>query len=273
MADALDTLLEAMAGLLEQQAETPNVRPAGEGNFRCQRCEGCSDCRFCSDCTDCVECTYCDGCVACSGCTQSKHCRDCERISHSQLSRACDDCSYVTLCVGCEQCVHCFGCVALSGGEFCILNEKVGRKEYQARIAEIRIALERRLSTGWRPSWLGDDDGAAIDDAPLGADDRGEPEDDAVEVERGDAPISRPEEITVRRPAPMAEPVAPAVLAPPVPTPAPVLATPAPVEAPPEAPRGPSVLRGRPPRPGEATPSTPAASSSIVAARRPPRRP
>ncbi len=268
MADALDTLLEAMARLLEQQAETPSVRPAGEGNFRCQRCEGCSDCRFCSDCTDCVECTYCDGCVACSGCTQSKHCRDCERISHSQLSRACDDCSYVTLCVGCEQCVHCFGCVALSGGEFCILNEKVGRKEYQARIAEIRVALERRLSTGWRPSWLGDDDGdgdadGAIDE-PVAEDDAGEPEDDAVEVERADAPIPRPDEITVPRPAPPV--LAPPVLAPPV-------VEPAPIDSPPEAPRGPSVLRGRPPRPGETAPSTPASSGSIVAARRPPRRP
>jgi len=48
--------------------------------------------------------------------------------------------------------------VGLSGGEFCILNEKLDRKDYQAKLAELRVALERRLAAGWRPGWLRDDD-------------------------------------------------------------------------------------------------------------------
>ncbi len=250
MADALDTLLTEMTRLLEEQADAPTPRGPGEGNFRCQRCEGCNDCRFCTDCTDCIDCTYCDACVACSGCTQSKLCRDCERTSHSQLSRACDDCSYLTLCVGCEQCVHCFGCVALSGAEFCILNEKLSRKEYQTRIAELRVALERRLVAGWRPSWLGDEDegiGVAAPAPELGVLDRelmpavAEPFTDGT-AERSAVPTQQLEDVTV--PLRGVSPEAPA------------------------ASGAPSVTRGaRPPR-AEAA----ALRSSVLAARRPVRR-
>lgn len=240
--DALDALLEGMARLLEQQAEAPTPRAAGEGNFRCQRCEGCNDCRFCSDCVDCLECTYVEGCVACSNCTQSKWCRDCERISHSQLSRACDDSSYITLCVGCESCVHCFACVAMSGGEFCILNEKVSRKEYQARIAELRVVLERRLAAGWRPGWLGDDG-----EEPVAAPAIADAGDVLASPSSPVEPVAAVEDITVRRVAPERDAVVADATA---------------------RPGAPSVTRGaRPVRAGE----SPASRSSVVAARRPPR--
>jgi hypothetical protein len=161
VADALDEVLAAMQRLLDVPEPEAPERPVDEGNFRCVRCTGCNDCRFCVDCRDCSECTYCESSVACTGCTQSRGCRDCERTSHSQASRACDGCSYVTLCVGCEDCVHCFGCVGLSGAEFCILNEKHSRKDYQARIGELRAQLERRIAQGWLPPWLEDEPAAA----------------------------------------------------------------------------------------------------------------
>lgn len=261
--DPLDELLDAMARLLEEQDDSPPVRPAGEGNFRCQRCEGCDACRFCSDCLDCVECTYCDGCVACSGCTQSRNCRDCQSVSHSQLSRACDDSSYLTLCIGCEQCVHCFACVAMQSAEFCILNEKLSRKDYNARIAELRVALERRLATGWRPGWLRDED-----------------EDEIVAIATDDelAALESPRVVPAIAPPVIAPPViAPPVIAPPVIAP-PVTAPPLrateraqsiePVRVVVDPPTGPSVMRARPPRADAGA----VAKASVTSARRPPRR-
>jgi hypothetical protein len=255
--DPLDDLLDAMARLLDEQAAAAPVRPGGGDNFRCQRCEGCEACRFCSDCTDCVECTYCDGCVACTGCTQSRSCRDCNKVSHSQLSRACDDSAYLTLCIGCEQSVHCFACVALQGGEFCILNEKLSRKDYNARVAELRIALERRLATGWRPTWLRDDeddDDGDADDA-LGA----EVDDDLVlpDAPRVVMPSGRgdPPRIETTR-------VAEASRAADVPRSAEASRAAEPQSSA-------SVVRARPPRPVEAAPPM---RSSVTSARRPVRR-
>jgi hypothetical protein len=163
MMDALDDVLDEIQQLLDAQKQVEERRREGEGNFRCVRCNGCNECRFCVDCTDCDDCTYCESCTACTGCTQSKACRDCQRTSHSFASRACDACSYVTLCVGCEECVHCFACVGLAGAEFCILNEKLSRKDYQARVAELKGALERRLADGWLPPWLQDEPEPAPD--------------------------------------------------------------------------------------------------------------
>jgi len=160
--DALDELLADLQDLVEAQSSAPAPARADEGNFRCVRCEGCVDCRFCMECRDCDECTYCEGCENCRGCTQCKLCRDCDRTSHSLLSRACDGCSYVTLSVGCEECVHCFACVGLSGAEFCVLNERYSRRDYQAKLAELKAALEPRLAEGWRPAWWRDED----DDVP-----------------------------------------------------------------------------------------------------------
>ena len=192
-------------------------------------------CRLCTTASKAPRCIN-----ACSNCTQSKWCRDCQRISHSQLSRACDDSSYITLCVGCESCVHCFACVAMQGGEFCILNEKVGRKEYQTRVAELRALLERRLAERWRPEWLRDEEEPV--EAPI-----------EVEAPRIVEPVREPvrvepprEEITVKRAAPVREPgtVEPTTRA-----------------------GGPSVTRGT--RPSRGT--EPSVRSSVVAARRPPR--
>jgi hypothetical protein len=164
--DALDELLADLEALLDAQTAAPAPTRVDEGNFRCVRCEGCCDCRFCVDCRDCEECTYCESCVACRACTQCRGCRDCERTSHSALSRACDGCSYVVLSVGCDECVHCFGCVGLANAEFCVLNEQYNRRDYQAKVAELRAILDARLSTGWRPAFLLDEAEREAGDAP-----------------------------------------------------------------------------------------------------------
>jgi hypothetical protein len=274
VADALDEVLAAMQGLLDTPEQAPEARREDEGNFRCVGCVGCNDCRFCVDSRDCNDCTYCESCVGCTGCTQSRGCRDCERSSHSHASRACDDCSYVTLCVGCAECVHCFGCVGLSGAEFCILNEKLARKDYQARIGELRTLLERRMSQGWLPPWLGDEPEPARIDELAGFDDldgigSALPRDPVHAGLVEHEPIAAPQPALVTQPPVAREPVLATQ---------PVLAAPellAPLERPPATPPSRSLVRAvRPARAAEPElPSEPAVAAerntSVLVGRRP----
>lgn len=265
--DPLDELLEDLQSLLDAQESAPAERRPDEGNFRCVRCEGCSNCRFCVECRDCDECTYCESSVGCRGCTQCRACADCERTSHSMLSRACDDCSYVVLSVGCESCVHCFACVGLANAEFCVLNEQYSRRDYQARLAELRPVLDARMSKGWRPTFLRDDE-----DEPAAEHDS-EREPDAPtwgrRVEEAASPRASTHERASTGPAPAEERVH---------EPGRSLATgrppPAPAEdtAVHEKSGGPSVTRAGRPAPPAGTPPEPAATpASVLTGRRPPR--
>lgn len=264
--DALDELLADLEALLDAQTAAPAPARADEGNFRCVRCEGCCDCRFCVECRDCEECTYCESCIACRACTQCRGCRDCERTSHSALSRACDGCSYVVLSVGCEECVHCFGCVGLAKAEFCVLNEQHNRRDYQAKVAELRAILDARLSKGWRPAFLLDEAEREDEPAPEPAAPPREPDapTGGRRIEEAASPRASSSDegraLTAGRPPRVDQ----------------TRAVPAdPSARPPESDRtGPSVTRaGRPPaaRPG-ATPTTPAQGpASVLTGRRPPR--
>ena len=265
--DALDEMLAEIQQLLDAQHQVEERRREGENNFRCVRCTGCNDCRFCVDCRDCDDCTYCESCTACIGCTQSKACRDCNRTSHSFASRACDGCSYVTLCVGCEDCVHCFGCVGISGAEFCILNEKLSRKDYQAKVAELRAALDRRMAGGWLPPWL-EDEPPPLDEL-AGFDDL-----DGIEPPLPRDPLAHAERIAELTPPPTI--ATPPIAAPPAIEPTPPPPVPPPVdEGRAHTPR--SVVRaGRPTRPAEqppepAEPTRSEPRSRVLVARRPPR--
>ena len=136
----------------------------GTGNFRCEHCVACNDCRFCTECDNCRECTYCYGCRDCLALTQCRQCEACEHLSHSDLCAECSNGSYLTLCLDCEGCVQCFGCVGLAGEEFCVLNEKLARKEYFARVKALRAELDAWVRGGWRPPWVATD---AIESPPL----------------------------------------------------------------------------------------------------------
>jgi len=263
--DALDELLADLQSLLDSQESPPAAARPEEGNFRCVRCEGCSNCRFCVECRDCDECTYCESSSGCRACTQCRACLDCERTSHSMLSRACDDCSYVVLSVDCESCVHCFACVGLANAEFCVLNEQYSRRDYQAKLAELRPILDARVGKGWRPAWFADGSEAPADE-PAAVHDAREP----------DAPTwgRRREEAA----SPRASGQEPAPASPERADPGRALTTgrppPAPAEdtAAHERSGGPSVTRaGRPATPSAAPPEPATTPASVLTGRRPPR--
>lgn len=188
--DELEQTLRAFGELMDEYMSAPVSEAEGKGNFRCERCVACDDCRFCTECDNCRECTYCYGCRDCLGLTQCRQCEACERLSHSEICAESIGGSYLTLCLDCEECVQCFGCVGLSGEEFCILNEKLSRKEYFARVKDLRRQLELRTRAGWLPPWL--------DEPPARAEgvERVEP---LAAVTRGDDP-AEPRATEDRRP-------------------------------------------------------------------------
>ncbi|MEM6990375.1 MAG: hypothetical protein AAF721_07760 [Myxococcota bacterium] len=202
MSDSLDETLQAFEELMEVQASEPATPAEGEHNFRCEHCVACSNCRFCTECDNCRDCTYCYGCRDSLSLTQSRSCDACEKLSHSDLCADCVSGSYLTLCVDCEDCVQCFGCVGLVGEEFCILNEKLPRKEYFARVKELRAELDLRVRQGWSPPWREVDQ----EEVP------------AVEAE----PAAPAEEVLApEEPAPIVAVPAPPVVEPPAPRPPP----------------------------------------------------
>jgi hypothetical protein len=235
MAGALETLLARLARLRDDWRDQSRPRPGGGENFRCVACEGCSGCRFCSECDGCDECNYCELCIECSSCTQCRACAGCHQTSHSSYSADCSECSYTTLCIDCDRCVQCFACVGLQDEEFCFLNERLPRKEFFAKVAELRAELDARAAQGWLPDWV---------------------------VREGDpAPTiaAAPEPVAVPR-APVVAKIEPAVV-----RGVPVAATAHSITRA----RRPDDERPRPPAGAEATPARP--SATVRAARRPER--
>ena len=150
----LDGLLEALERLVDEAQEALDDDP-GEGNIQCEGCRACYNCRFCELCDSCEDCTYCEGCVDCLSCTQSKRCVSCERSAYLEDCRECEGSRYLVLCVNCKDCTHCLGCAGLEGAEYCVLNEKVGKKRFNQILKQVRAELERRAAAGWRPELIG----------------------------------------------------------------------------------------------------------------------
>ncbi len=156
MSEGLQAILDAFARLVKEHdagEATDDDEGSAATNFRCVDCVRCTNCRFCTQCEDCENCNYCDACHGCSGCTQCRACEACAECSHSTHSAHCERCSYVTLCYDCEGCVHCFACVGLEGEEFCVLNEKLSRREYFAKVARLKAELDVLATEGWCPPW------------------------------------------------------------------------------------------------------------------------
>lgn len=160
MSSDLEDILAAFTRLVEEHEETREGAPEGEDpeNFRCTDCVDCVACRFCTSCERCSNCTYCDACGDCADCTQSRECTACAECSHSSVSAYCEKSSYLTLCLDCDACVQCFACVGLSGAEFHILNQPYKRSAYFKKVAELRKLLDVKLTEGWMPPWVEEDE-------------------------------------------------------------------------------------------------------------------
>ena len=109
--------------------------------FQSSGCVRCSDCRFCEACSDCYDCNYASRSVSCAGCTEISDSERCSESSHLERCFDCHHSNYLTDCRGCSECNYCFGCVGLLRTEFAILNVVYKRKEWFAKVKELRKIL------------------------------------------------------------------------------------------------------------------------------------
>ena len=114
------------------------------GCLACERCERCTDSTFLADCKNVARSNYCTACVDCTECSHSTDCTGCLACSHCEKCERCTSSAYLVRCVACSGCTYCFGCVGLSKKDFHILNEPYERKEWFAKVAELRRALGLR---------------------------------------------------------------------------------------------------------------------------------
>lgn len=155
MSPELEEVLVTLGHLVAAQIDEGQEIDDDESlhNFQCERCVRCRQCRFCTACEDCSDCTHCDACSLCEACTQSRACHSCARCSHSVHCAYCEGSSYLLLCYDCEASVHCFACVGLSGEEFCVLNERLSRRDYFAKVSRLRAELDAQALAGWVAPW------------------------------------------------------------------------------------------------------------------------
>ena len=69
------------------------------------------------NCRNCVNSRYCQNCESCSYCGDCKDCRDC---------KACRKCTGCQKCTGCWDCEDCQGRYDGSGGQYLILDLRIG---------------------------------------------------------------------------------------------------------------------------------------------------
>ena len=82
-------------------------------------------CELCYDCVDVHKCYGLSGCQDCNTCNSSAFLRD---------------------CIGCNDC---FCCVGLRNQSYCFENKKLGKKDYQARMAEVDLGSHKQYQT-WK---------------------------------------------------------------------------------------------------------------------------
>jgi len=69
--------------------------------------------------------------------TECANCQDCYGLKYCQNSENCHDSAFLYDCKGCS---NCFMCWNLRGKEYCFMNKRLSKGDYEAKIAEIDIS-------------------------------------------------------------------------------------------------------------------------------------
>jgi len=72
---------------------------------------------------------------SCQWCYEGIASQECYQCLYFMNCRQCSDCLMVEDCQNCKNCCLCFG---LKGKEYCMLNEPLGKEEYERRMADLR---------------------------------------------------------------------------------------------------------------------------------------
>lgn len=122
--------------------------------------------RACSDVIDCYECSNVTNSAYCFNLNDAEACLDGlgfgEGLStavnfvsvgmHAKNIFNCVEChtniSDLSFCLHCENSSHLFGCVGMRGAEYCILNKRYSRQEYERLRNDIEAVMEARSEWG-----------------------------------------------------------------------------------------------------------------------------
>ena len=79
-------------------------------------------------CKDSVDCSFC---LECEFCYECDNCKNCYNLHFSWDSRNCADSSWLR---GCRNVKNSIGCVGLENKEWCIMNEELGKEEFEKQL-------------------------------------------------------------------------------------------------------------------------------------------
>ena len=105
---------------------------------------GAEDCmygKYIADCKDCVDCLAVYNCELCYEGIGSERCYNCRYFMNS---RNCTDCLMIDNCQSCKNCIACFGLVSK---EYCILNQYVGKEQFEAFQKEYEYLTPEKVAT------------------------------------------------------------------------------------------------------------------------------
>jgi len=99
--------------------------------FDCNAGENCGymyDTHYCKNCYDLTQCAHSEFCYECS---------DSARLNNCCYMEFCSDIYDSAFCYNCTKSNHLFGCVDLENQEYCILNKKYPKEEYEKTVKEM----------------------------------------------------------------------------------------------------------------------------------------
>ena len=104
----------------------------------CQNCYLCSRTHYCQNClynyrgnhsTDCVDCFQVVDSELLYECVECINCNSC---NYCNFSSNCTNCSFI---IDCRGCTDCFLCTNLRNKQFCFMNQRLSREDYEKKIA------------------------------------------------------------------------------------------------------------------------------------------
>ena len=149
----------------ELQAKIPRANLVGNNNINCDYATGIGDSKNCylvNSTEHAEDCMYSKLLQRCRDVCDSSYiydsellyeCFNCDNCFDSQYLQNCKNCSsswFLKNCIGCN---NCFGCVNLRQKEYFFLNKQYSKKEYEQKIAELKLA-KRSSRAGMRENFI-----------------------------------------------------------------------------------------------------------------------
>lgn len=130
-----------------ENSEYGNLASWNKNCYLCFEADDNRDCQYSDYSFRCVNVLDCSYAVECELCYQCVDILKCYNVRYSLNSKGCRDSCFLKNCIGCSDC---FGCVNLQNAQYCFLNEKLGREEYERKINSLALDNRGNVEFLWR---------------------------------------------------------------------------------------------------------------------------